>query len=95
VNADAIPQAKFPLGQIVATPHALTAIHPQEILTALRRHAQGDWGKLDAEDLKTNERGLTHGGRLFSEYHSSQNVTFWVITEYDRSATTVLLPEDY
>ncbi len=89
------PQAKFPLGQVVATPHALTAIHPQEISDALMRHAHGDWGTLDAEDVKTNERALKHGGRLFSQYHSSQNIMFWIITEYDRSATTVLLPEDY
>jgi hypothetical protein len=95
VNPGAIQQAKFPLGQIVATPHVLTAVHPDEMLKALSRHVRGDWGNLDAEDVQTNERGLKHGGRLFSEYHSSQNVKFWIITEWDRSVTTVLLPEDY
>ena len=89
------PQAKFPLGQIVATPHALTAIHPDEILKGLSRHVRGDWGTLDAEDLNTNEHALRFGGRLFSSYHSSQDVKFWIITECDRSVTTVLLPEDY
>ena len=86
---------KFVLGQIVATPNALTAIHTDEIHKALVRHACGDWGELDAQDLETNERALKRGGRLFSQYQSSQNVTFWIITECDRSATTVLLPEDY
>jgi len=89
------PQAKFSLGQIVATPHVLTAVHSEEILKALSRHVRGDWGTLDAEDLQSNERALRFGGRLFSSYHSSQNVKFWIITECDRSVTTVLLPEDY
>lgn len=88
-------QPKFPLGQIVATSHALTAIHPDEILKALSRHVRGDWGTLDPEDLQSNERALQFGGRLFSSHLSSQNVKFWIITECDRSVTTVLLPEDY
>jgi hypothetical protein len=79
----------------VATPHVLTAVHSEEILKALSRHVQGDWGTLDAEDLQSNERALRFGGRLFSSYHSSQNVKFWIITECDRSVTTVLLPEDF
>ena len=87
--------AKFSLGQTVATPHVLTAIHPDEILNALSRHIRGDWGTLDAEDFQSNERALQFGGRLFSSYLSSQNVKFWIITECDRSVTTVLLPEDY
>lgn len=86
---------KFVLGHIVATPNALNQIPKEEIEKALVRHASGDWGNLDPEDLQTNERALKHGGRLFSEYHSSQNVKFWIITECDRSATTILLPEEY
>ncbi len=89
------PQPKFPFGQIVATPNALTRIHNEEILRALSRHLQGDWGTLDPEDLEANERALEKGGRLFSQYLSSQNIKFWIITEADRSVTTVLLPEDY
>jgi hypothetical protein len=87
--------AKFSLGQTVATPNALANIPNHEILFALSRHVCGDWGILDAEDLQSNERALQHGGRLFSSYLSSQNVKFWIITECDRSYTTVLLPEDY
>jgi hypothetical protein len=86
---------KFSLGQTVATPNALNQIPGNEILNALSRHVQGDWGTLDAEDLQSNERALKTEGRLFSAYHSSQKIKFWIITECDRSVTTVLLPEDY
>lgn len=89
------PRAKFLLGRTVATPNALDHIPYDEILCALARHVCGDWGELDAEDLKSNERALKLGGRLFSEYYSVQQIKFWIITEADRSATTVLLPEDY
>ena len=89
------PKAKFPFGRIVATPNALTQIPNEEILAALRRHLQGDWGTLDAEDKNANERALKHRGRLFSAYQSSRNEKFWIITEADRSVTTILLPEDY
>lgn len=89
------PQAKFQLGQIVSTPNALTQIPNEEIQKALSRHFQGDWGVLEAHDWNANERALKSGGRLFSAYLSIQNVKFWIITEADRSVTTVLLPEDY
>ena len=86
---------KFPMGQMVATPNALATIPNDEILVALSRHVSGDWGTLDKEDWNANERALKHGGRLFSAYHSTQNIKFWIITEADRSVTTVLMPEDY
>lgn len=85
----------FSLGQLVATPNALNSIPNDEIQLALQRHAQGDWGTLDKEDWEANEQALRKGGRLFSAYRSVQNIKFWIITECDRSATTVLLPEDY
>ncbi len=88
-------RAKFPFGQIVATPNVLAHVPNEELLKALRRHLQGDWGTLDSEDREANERALKHGGRLFSAYQSNQNVKFWIITEADRSVTTMLLPEDY
>ena len=86
---------KFSLGQMVATPNALANIPDGEIQNALSRHVRGDWGTLDVEDLGSNERALQFSGRLFSAYLTSQNVKFWIITEADRSVTTVLLPEDY
>lgn len=86
---------KFSLGRTVATPNALANIPNGEILNALSRHVRCDWGTLDPEDLQSNERALRFGGRLFSSYLTSQNVKFWIITECDRSVTTVLLPKDY
>ncbi|HEY4258306.1 MAG TPA: hypothetical protein VGM66_13920 [Candidatus Udaeobacter sp.] len=86
---------KFPLGHIVATPNALNTVPNDEILTALARHVRGDWGTLDPEDWNSNERALSGEGRLFSAYLSARNIKFWIITECDRSATTILLPEDY
>jgi hypothetical protein len=59
------------------------------------RHVRGDWGTLDPEDWNSNERALKGEGRLFSAYLSIQNIKFWIITECDRSVTTILLPEDY
>ena len=88
-------QPKFCLGQIVATPGALRDIPNEEILAALARHANGDWGTLDPHDLAINESALANGGRLFSAYDSLAGIRFWIITEWDRSVTTILLPEDY
>ena len=87
--------AKFPLGRLVATPNALENIPNPEMLSALQRHLTGDWGDMDEHDREENEFSLTRALRLFSVYHSAKGVKFWIITEADRSATTVLLPEDY
>ena len=89
------PAPKFSLGQIVSTPNALNHIPNDEILVALSRHVRGDWGTLDAEDWKTNDRALAEEARLLSAYDSKQGTRFWIITEWDRSVTTILLPEDY
>lgn len=86
---------KFDLGQLVATPNALGVLSHDDIIASLGRHVRGDWGELDPEDRSANERALLHGGRLFSAYLSTKEVKFWIITECDRSVTTVLLPEDY
>ncbi len=88
-------QAPFSLGRTVATPHVLDTIPRTEIISALRRHSSCDWGDVCPEDKATNNRALRCGERLFSVYHSRDNTKFWIITEADRSATTVLLPEDY
>ena len=86
---------KFLLGQVVATPNALNKIPNDEILNALSRHVRGDWGTLEAEDRRVNENALKNGGRLFSAYQSNRSIKFWIITEWHRHITTVLLPEDY
>ena len=86
---------KFSLGRTVATPNALANIPNGEIQNALSRHIRGDWGTLDAEDMRANEDALKQGQRLLSRYVTSKNRLFWIITEHDRSVTTVLMPEDY
>ena len=90
------PQADlFPLGQILATPGVLVEVSESEISAALARHAMGDWGELCEEDIAENNRALKQDSRLFSAYLSAKRVKFWIITEWDRSVTTVLLPSEY
>ena len=86
---------KFPLGKLVATPNALRAVTTAELSRATTRHHRVDWGELDPADKKANEEALAHGGRLLSAYQTGNGTRFWIITEADRSVTTVLLPEDY
>ena len=85
---------RFSLGQTVITANASLQLATEEVLTALKRHASGDWGDLCPEDSLANDEALQHGGRLFSAYGQGDS-RFWIITEADRSATTVLLPNDY
>ena len=85
------------LGQIVATPGALAAFEEsgEQPGKFLRRHACSDWGDLNEEDRKENEFSLVTGFRLLSSYTLSSGTRIWVITEADRSSTTLLLPEEY
>lgn len=87
----------FPLGQVVATPDALQALAEagKEPLVYLARHAHGDWGNLDPADVQANELALHDGSRLFSAYQVTATLRVWIITESDRSYTTVLLPQEY
>jgi len=87
----------FPLGQIVAAPGALAALErtKQPPICFLARHAIGDWGELDPSDVAENEYSVTHGFRLPSSYQTDAGERLWIITEADRSATTLLLPEGY
>ena len=90
-------KAKFSLGQLVATPGALRALEStgQSPLEFLDRHSQGDWGELSEADREENELSLREGFRLLSAYRLSDGTKIWIITEADRSATTILLPEEY
>ena len=87
----------FPLGHIVATPPALSVLqqHGIQPLTLLQRHVSGDWGDLDPEDVQANVEALEQGWRLFSSYGIADGVKVWIITEADRSVTTLLMPDDY
>lgn len=88
--------AKFGLGRTVITPGALAKLDPGEATKAITRHVTGDWGDLGDEDKEQNEAALRDGdNRLLSAYHSQKGIKFWIITEYDRSVTTVLLPDEY
>jgi hypothetical protein len=87
----------FALGHLVATPGALHTFETaQETpITYLTRHASGDWGDVDAEDKAANDRAVLEGARLLSAYHLTDGTRIWIITEADRSVTTVLLPDEY
>ena len=87
----------FSLGQVVATPGALEALleAEQEPVEFISRHVRGDWGNLVEEDKRENELAVEKGLRVFSSYETSKGQKIWVITEWDRSVTTLLLPSEY
>ena len=95
--------AKFSLGQVVATPGAIRVLADARQTPGhfLALHADGNWGELDAEDRRSNDLAIAHEGdlgrqqRVFSSYLTVNQVKLWVITEWDRSVTTILLPEEY
>jgi hypothetical protein len=86
---------KFPLGQTVITANANAVLPELDVLIALQRHHSGDWGDVDDQDRQMNDSSIHSGGRLVSIYRSVRDQKFYIITEGDRSVTTVLLPEDY
>ena len=86
---------RFPLGRVMTTPGALDVADDAEIFSVLRRHADCDWGDVCQEDWKANEVALDEGTRLLSVYYTKSKEKLWVITEWDRSQTTVLLPSEY
>ena len=90
-----ILNGKFAAGKIVITRGAQSRLSTYEAMGALVRHLTGDWGDLGEFDWKQNEAALEHGFRLFSRYVTQGGTKFYVITEHDRSVTTILLPEEY
>lgn len=98
-------ESQFTLGQVCYTPGAENILEICQIspFSLLKRHQQGDWGDLDPEDIQANIDALLNGARIFSSYilsieedsDSSRSVKIWIITEADRSVTTLLLPEEY
>ncbi len=98
-----LPHGRFKLGALTATPGALALLQRLGVLplSLLLRHARGDFGDLDAEDLAQNEEAIALGFRVFSAYslvdvrEPGKLHRCWVITEADRSVTTLLLPEEY
>ena len=87
----------FPLGRIVATPGALSVLQKaeQEPAEFLDKHVNGDWGEVPEEDKKENEFSVQRGFRILSAYTTSADDKIWILTEADRSFTTILLPGEY
>lgn len=88
---------RFPLGRVGATPGALCALEQAGQMPAafLDRHMNGDWGDVPEEDKQENEFSVAHGLRILSAYTTSAGEKIWIITEADRSYTTLLLPREY
>jgi hypothetical protein len=89
------PTKKFDIGRVLITPAAQDKLDNQDVISALGRHVIGDWGDCGKEDKAENELSVREGFRILSVYHGRNGSKFWIITEADRSATIVLLPEDY
>lgn len=87
----------FKLGQVVATPGALELLEETATdgFVLIQRHQHGDWGCVPAEDAEANEYALVTGSRILSSYLLNDTDKLWIITEADRSATTLLLPDEY
>ena len=88
---------RFSLGETYITPGAQEAldIAGETAIQYLRRHISGDWGELSEDDVKENEMSVQEGFRLLSSYRTVKGQKIWIITEADRSATTILLPSEY
>ena len=105
IDALFVINAIFNTGQIVATRgvYDLACENPdfaQFIQKSLNRHVKGDWGDVDEEDKQTNDYDLKHGMRVLSAYNDDRFpkngiATIWIITEADRSATTILFADEY
>jgi hypothetical protein len=88
---------KFELGQVVTTPGAMQSLERagQDAAFFLEKHVTGDWGNVCQEDQNSNFQALRDGDRLVSMYMTLKSEAILIITEHDRSATTILLPEEY
>ena len=92
---------KFDLGQVVMTQGVMSLIEKEPLLeieigSSLYSHCINEWGNLCEEDKKANDYAVEHGERILSAYEIGENkIKIWIITEWDRSYTTILLPEEY
>ena len=89
--------ALFQMGMIVATPSAMLALHSAGQCPAhvLQCHANGIWGEMDRHDKRANEAALRDGDRILSKYTTTKGIALYVITEADRSQTTILRTDEY
>ncbi len=86
---------RFPLGKLYMTCGVMDGVSAMDVWHAVMRHAECDWGEVGKEDWQFNDAALEDDGRLLSVYRASNAKRFWIITEWDRSVTTILLPEEY
>ncbi|GAA4470051.1 hypothetical protein GCM10023156_62960 [Novipirellula rosea] len=82
-------------GTVFATASVVKKLNPIDVYVALQRHRRGDWGLVSESDHEQNDLALQNGGRLLSVFEDRKQTRFWIITEADRSQSTVLLPSDY
>ena len=100
-HTESVPTAAvFPLfnmGRVCATPGALDALttNKQNYIDFLSRHVTGDWLEMCEDDQETNRNAVDDDVRVFSAYSLKNGSKLWVITEHDRSVTTLLLPSEY
>jgi hypothetical protein len=94
-DSDSSQSELFPLGRMVVTANANNILAADDINAAIERHKSGDWGDVSDSDRRSNDNALKLGSRVLSIYNGSNDEKFWIITEADRSYTTVLMPEDY
>ena len=83
------------LGNVFVTRYAAKLLNKDDVFTALGQHLTTDWGGLELQDWKANDEALEFGGRILSSYRDKDANKFWIITEGDRSSTTILLPQEY
>lgn len=86
---------RFELGTTVMTAGVFTKISFDFVIKCVKRHASGDWGEVCEEDKLLNDNAVNNGERIMSVYTDDEGQKVWIITEWDRSTTTVLLPEEY
>lgn len=96
-KSESVVKPLFPVGQTVATPGAIALLgqHGISAFDLLHRHAHGDWGDLPSDDMSANSAALKNGNRLLSAYRIGPFGKVSLITEHDRSVTTILLSSDY
>lgn len=94
-KAQVSPAKRLQAGLVVATLGVRESIPTADLNQTLRRHLRGDWGEVSAADKVSNDEALESGLRIISAYTSQNRVKFWIITERNRSATTLLLPSEY
>lgn len=89
-----IVPVRVPVQHLYMTPGVMSQVDQEDALDGFARHVRGDWGEVDEHDWNENDTALQNDGRILSAYVDRHGTEFWIITEADRSAATILLPEE-